>query len=296
MGAAKWGRKPLHTLGALGSRAELVAWLYLLGVANGLVPGMVWSLSTVGFLGALPSTFGLSVVTIAPIGVGFSLALRSRDCRADIWDWVIIGLYLLGLTVPHKAASWAALTFFALLQIARGNRSSEAIAAASLFIGIAVSEFWGKLVLDAFAAPLLSIDAALVAKLLNLLGGSGVEHAGNLVNNPEGQSLAILVPCSSLSQISYGVLCWMTVVRAVRPEWEWADVPRALTVVVFVVFLNVLRMMLMGISEESYDFLHGQVGAEGHSVLILLVASIAGWRAIAASGFAVETTPRPSGL
>jgi hypothetical protein len=260
-------------------RPQIVTGLYLLGIANGIVVGMLQSVAAKGMWSALAAGFDVSIVVIAATIVGMSLSRRVPGGRVTALDWLVGGIYLSLLSVPWGVASWTALTFLAFYEAVRRSRSPEAVAAACLFIGVAVTQLWGRLILHFFAGPLLEIDTTLVAHLLGFLQG-GVEHVGNVIGNSEGQSLVIMTPCSSLSQISYGLLCWMTVVRAARAEWRWADVPTALVVVTSVVALNVVRMTLMGLSAEWYDLAHGPIGAQIHNALVLLVAISAGWRTI----------------
>jgi hypothetical protein len=264
-------------------RPQIVSSLYLLSVGNGIVMGVLQSVATRGMWDALAAGFDVSIVVIAATIMGFSLNRRVPGGCVTALDWLVGGVYLALLSVPWGPASWTALTFLAFYEAVRKPRSPEAIAAACLFIGIAVTQLWGHLILYLFAAPLLEIDTTLVAHLLGLIGGGVVEHVGNLIANSEGHSLVIMTPCSSLSQISYGLLCWMTVVRAARPEWRWAEVPMALVVATSVIALNVLRMTLMGLSPEWYALFHGPIGGQIHSALVLLVAISAGWRAIPAA-------------
>lgn len=264
----------------------LVMLLYCLGVANGLVADVITSVLTQGFWGALANTFNISIVIGAATVVGMKLAARAAGRPIDIYDVLMGAIYLVCVAVPVSKVSWAALTFLALYEIVR-SESAEASAAAYLFIGMAVSKLWGNMIVD-FFWPLLTADAAMVAGFLNVLHSGGAEPLGNLVESMHGQSIAIMIGCSSFSNVPYAVLCWMTVVHARRPTWRWQDLPIALAVVGFAVILNVTRMALMGLSRESYLIFHGPVGAHVYTVLVLIVAMAAGWFSGASS-----MAPRP---
>jgi hypothetical protein len=274
-----------------GVRSQIIAGAYLLGVANGLAPNACKSILKYGLWRALANTFDVSLIVVAAALVGFYMAKRVPTRPIDTWDGLIGGIYLLCLAIPHGGASWVALTILALSEGSRQRRSAEAIAAACVFGTIAISEFWTRVVINLFAVPLLSIDATIVASLLRLIEGEGVAQAGNLIDNAKGQSLAVMVPCSSLQQISYGLLCWVMVVRAFRPAWRWVEVPTALVAGIAIIILNVLRMTLMGINHNYYLFFHLNfvgIGAEIYNVLIVLVASGAAWRAISIT---TDTSP-----
>jgi hypothetical protein len=262
-------------------RAAAIGALFLVGIVNGIAGNVIMSLLAKGFAGALVDTFDVSLVVIAAAVVAMTLVARTPDRPVDILDWVAGAIYLLGLCVPHSAASMAALTFLATYGGLRQRRSAEAVAAASLLIGIAVCQTWGPVVLHLFAGPLLALDATFVAWLLGTVQGGGVERIGNLVETSKGQPLAIMIGCSSISNMSFALLCWMTVVRASRPEWQWRDLTIALGVVIAVIALNILRMAMMGLSRDAYLLLHGPVGANVFNIVILLTSLSAGWCALA---------------
>jgi len=264
----------------ISRRSFIVVGLYFLGVANGMTDKVVSGIATEGILSALINTFGVSVVVIMAAVIGLKLAAGTPDQAINRLDWLVGALYLLCLCVPRSFASLGALTFFAVYEGIRNRQSSAATAAASLFVGIAACHLWGKVALHLFALPILRVDAALVANLLSVFQGGIVEYTDNVVNTARGQSLIILLPCSSLSNISYGLLCWMTVVRASRPSWRMADLTMVPVVVVGIVLLNVLRMTLMGVSRETYLFIHGSAGTDVTHCLILILAITAAWRTL----------------
>jgi hypothetical protein len=227
------------------------------------------------------NTFGISLVVITAAVIGLQWAAQTPDRALDGLDWLVGATYLAGLCVPLSSASMAALTFFAACEGVRNRRSAEAVAAASLFIGIAACQLWGRVALQLFALPILGVDAALVASLLDIIQGNGVRRTGNLIDTLHGQSLIILPACSSLSNISYALLCWMTIIRASRASWRKADLSMVPLVIIGVATLNVFRMTLMGISRELYFFMHGPAGTNVINSFILIVAIAAAWRTLA---------------
>jgi hypothetical protein len=289
--ATSWTSEGNRFLAAGKIRPAGIGALYLLGIVNGIAGNVVMSLSAKGFAGALADTFDISLVVIAAAVVAMMLVARAPCRTIDALDRFVGAIYLIGLCIPHSAASMAALTFLAAYEVFRQRRSAEAVAAASLCIGIAVCQSWGKVVLHLFAGPLLAVDATLVAWLLGSIEGGGVERIGNLIETTNGQPLAIMIGCSSISNISFALLCWMTVVRASRPEWRREDMAIAFGVVVTVIILNILRMGLMGLSREAYLLIHGPVGANVFNTLVLLTTISAGWYALSS-----VRAPRPRTL
>jgi hypothetical protein len=261
-------------------RRFLISSLYLVTVANGLVAPVVSAVQNDGFWIAAFRTFDISLIVVAAAAVGFRLASRGPPQPVDALDHLATVILSIGLLVPLGSAPWFSLTLLAAYDGLRGRHSADRVAAAALFIGIAASQFWGRLIVETFSAPLLTADATLVTNLLYLAPLGKVERLGNIIAIEKGQPLAIMIGCSSLSNASYGLLCWMTLVRACRPAWQWTDAAPAVAVVLGIVALNVLRIALMGFSFESYLFFHGPVGAELFNAFVLLGAAAAAWRAV----------------
>ena len=265
-------------------RPLLISGLYLLGTLNGLSADVVVSISLHGIAEAVANTFNISVVVAAAALVGLGLARRSPERRIDQKDLLAWGICFAALLIPRSGASWVALTFVAIYEVARGRRCVETTAAASLFLGIAVTKLWASLALNIFAPFFLSLDAAVVAGLLDVLEGGGVRRSENLIDSASGQPLAVMLGCASLANLSYGLLAWATCKHALMPGWRWDDLPAACAVAVSVVVLNLLRMTVMGVSYDWFLLAHGSVGANVFSILVLVIPV-----AIACAGVRTQT-------
>jgi hypothetical protein len=262
-------------------RNSLIAGLFLLGMVNGIIGTATGAVVARGFWYALFDTFDVSLVVVIAGAVGVKLVSRAPERSLDRLDRLVIAVYLAGLCIPLSPASMAAVTFLALYEGLRSFGSAEATAASSLFLGVAACQMWGALFLGLFAPFILSLDAAIAAGALDLIQGGGVERVGNLVDTVQGQPLVIMTGCSSLSQVSYALLCWMTLVRMVRPSWDRFDLVTAAVLVIFVISTNVMRIALMGISPEAYSLVHGPVGSNVANALILIGALAAARQALA---------------
>jgi hypothetical protein len=262
---------------SLATRPFVVVGLYVLGLANSVADKVVVSIATDGFLTGLLNTFDISVVVLAAGFVGLRHAAKTPGRAVDGADFLVGVVYLLSLCIPLSPVSTAALTFLALYEYIRNIDSPEATAASTLFLGIAVCQLWGGMMLKLFSLPILSIDATLVAEVLGLIKDGAVEHSENVIDIVGGQSLIILPRCSSLSNISYALLCWLTLVRVGRVYWRKTDLYMMPIVIAGVFVINVLRMTLMGINPEMYLVLHGALGANVTNTLILAMAVAAAW-------------------
>jgi hypothetical protein len=259
------------------SRSELFATLFLLAILNALGAELFPLVQSEGLgpaLAQLPSK--LSVVSVAAIVVGFHLLRQTPATPIKPADCLAAGAVALLLLVPHRAAAWLAVTGLALYVLVRDRRFTTAVASASVFLALAASNFWGMIILQVFSSVLLAWDAALAATLLNLVEHGGVDRIGNGIVTPDQTSLIVLLPCSFLPNFLHGCLLWTTVARAARPAWRPADLLALLAVGGLVLTANTLRLALLGLSADTYQWVHGSVGDDVLNIgLLLAIAAIA---------------------
>jgi hypothetical protein len=256
------------------SRSEVFAALYLLGVVNAeafLLFGAIF-----GKEPWLAQVSRLNIVVVAAAAVGVYLLRQSTGAAMKRGDWFVTAVVASLLLVPRYAASWLAVSGLALYALGRDRRSTTTAASASIFLAIAASSFWGPVLVQVFGSTLLALDAALAAALLDAIGHGVAERSGNVIVTSDQLTLVVLGGCSSLPNVLYGFLCWTAIARAIRPAWRAADLLILLAVGGLVITANTLRLALMGLSADSYEWVHGPVGSNVFNVgLLLLIAAIA---------------------
>jgi hypothetical protein len=273
------------------SRPRLIIALYLLAVINGLVADVVRSIVAQGFWPAAFGTFDVSIVVVAACAIGAGLMAQAPDRAMDRADYAWIFLCGLLILVPHRAGSWIGLTLLALYEAARARGSRHALAAATIFAAIAVNKFWGALLVQVFAVPLFKIDAAMAAGVLALISGDAVGRDGNIIHTGHDEALVVATGCSSVAGMSAALLCWITIIRALRPQWWWSELPQAIFLCAAVAGLNVIRIALMGLGPEWLQIVHGPIGANVANIAILGIAA-----AIALGGTTPDSAPpHPAG-
>jgi hypothetical protein len=257
-------------------RSEVFAALYLLGIVNAGAPAFFGAVFGKEPWQALALGCDLNIVVIAAAGVGLYLLRQSTDAGMRPRDWLVTAVVGSLLLVPHHAASWLAVTGLALYSLGRERPSTAAVAAASVFLAIAASNFWGSVLVQVFASKLLALDAALAVALLEVLGYGGIERIGNVIVASDQSMLVVGIGCSFLPNLLYGFLWWTAIARAVRPEWRPSDVLALLAVGGLVLAANTLRLALLGQSAASYEWVHGPVGGNVFNIgLLFLIAIIA---------------------
>ena len=268
------------------SRSKLIALLYLVGVLSGFAAAIVHSIRSEGLWTALGWAFGISIIDVAAAAVGVHLARQPSPTPLARIDYVAAGVFALLILMPPlamswpagaaRAMTWAAVAGLAVYETGRNRRCPAAVAAASLFVLLAGSVILGRVAAQLFAGGmLLSWDAWLAAGLLDLLTDGRVQRSANVIITDHG-SLLVTASCSSLRNVLYGLLCWLTVARALRPEWQRGDLLAAVIVSAMVVAANTLRIALAGLSDTSYERFHGILGENVFNLgLLVFTAAVA---------------------
>lgn len=264
-------RRPPPPLPGLAiTRAELLATLYLLAIANALGGVVLQSDDPLQALAEL-----LNLTTLAATVVGIHLLRQMPDAAVTRCDWVAATLVGALVLVPHHAASWLAVLGLALYAGGRDRRSAPAVAAASVFFLLAASSYWGPVLAQAFGSGWLVLDAALAAAVLAALVSGQVDHIGNLIIAGD-QTMLVTFWCSFLPNLLHGFLWYTVVARALRPEWQARDLLALLGVCGLVLTVNTVRLALMGLSADTYQWVHGPVGGNVFNIgLLLVIAAIA---------------------
>src|SRR5262249_10451947 len=181
---------------------------------------------------------------------------RALPNRTDVTFTLLIAVLNF---LPATSVSWASTTAFGIFLLARGRGDRKFRAAAAVLLALAFNGFWGPLIFDFFAFPLLRADAAFVGGLLYLTQ-PGMSWAQTIVGTPEGHSVMIYGPCSSFHNISLGLLCWVTITRLARTDWVVTDVLIAFAVCTIVVVLNGTRLYLMALGPDYFTYWHDGFG------------------------------------
>ena len=249
------------------SRGELVAALYVLACVNGLSAKMILSVHRHGWIDAFAGTFDVSVIVIVACVVGISLVLadKGRVSRSDIVVALVLSLMI---ALPIGAMSWVAMTMLSLYLLVqrRDAEPQPQHRGAVILLAVTVPMLWSRLVFDLFANFILSVDAALVSKLL------GTQRSGNMVQFADHSgTLVIFSSCSSLANVSLALLCWVTISEAVGHHKRAEDVFWCLLACASVVAVNVLRISIMGLSSAKYQMLHSQPAEILLNIIIVAV-------------------------
>lgn len=268
------GTDPTCAAGAADlSRGELFAGLSVLGFANGIVPHISEAIAQQGALLALVGTFDISVLVWIAFGICPALMLRApreppnrRDIVAAI---VAAGAFLL----PVHWLSWTALTGLAVYLISSRLAARPRPPVTPLHRGVWVllaitgAMFWGRVLMLVAGDFVLRADAVLVSWL------AWTPRLGNIVQSASGPGYVWIAPgCSSLTNVSLALLCWVLFAQCRGLRWSPANAGWCALACLAVIGINVTRIGLIVLHAEDYDLVHGPIGA-----------TIASWLTVAAA-------------
>jgi hypothetical protein len=252
------------------SRGELYAGVFIIGCVNGLAAKAISSVHRIGWQDAVLGTFDVSAVVIAACFAGISLVLSDRTELARAVDVALAAILLLVIALPIGAASWIAVAMLSIYVLSTQQVSESLHRGAVILLATTVPMLWSRLIFDLFAKYVLAIDALLVGWML------GTDRHANMVEFADHSgTLAIFPSCSSLANVSLGLLCWITISEMTGHRRRPHDILWCGLVCVCVIAVNVLRMSLMGLSYAHYAMLHSPLSELVVNVVILiLVAAI----------------------
>ena len=246
------------------SRNELFAGLVLLGFANGISGRVISSVIVNGTPTALLSTFEISVIVWSACAVSISFLLRGPEQPVRTSDWFITTCVLVAYLMPIAPLSWLALTGLAIHIMSSSLRSSFLHRGACILLAMTIPMFWGRILFAILSDLILQADAALVGWLV------GTPRLGNAIQFADGSGYLWIAPaCSSLTNISLVILCWVTIAKALNRLSSLCDIGWIILACAAVIAINVTRISLIGFHPERYDLIHGPFGTAVASWTIL---------------------------
>jgi exosortase/archaeosortase family protein len=152
--------------------------------------------------------------------------------------------------------SWAAQACLAIYVVRVSKPRSARSRGAWILLAVTVPMCWSRLLFAVLSRWILEADAILVSSVL------GTERIGNTVRFADEPDFFQIFPaCSSLANMSLAILCWVTVAKVTRHRAVLADALWCAVACLSVVMVNVARISLIGLHRDSFELIHGPVGA-----------------------------------
>lgn len=262
------------------SLRELILWLTLMFVAA-RVCNDVTQLGFLGFVSAIAQhnlVYVLCYIAIVSRALQINTAVVAT--RFDVALVVTSGAAIAALSgfaidALDGPVALAAGAYF----LATGHaRDASLRAIGVIFLAIGCNMFIGRIILMAFQAQIVSVDAFLVQNALWLTGDAAPRVANHVVSET-GFSVAIVGACSAFNNITLMMLAVVAGVMWVRPRFQSSDLKWLGIGALLLIALNTLRMGLMAQNYDSYAYWHDGAGQQyialAQTSLVFIIAFLA---------------------
>jgi hypothetical protein len=238
------------------SRAGLFACAGVLAALNAQASQIIDVLKYSSWTDALGGLAGISAVIWIAMFAVLKLGLEGDSRRSSRRDVAVFGAVVALSVLPISIAAKGGLVLCGVYLFATSRPSGDDRKIALLLLALTGPLVWGRLLLNLFAAPILSLDAHIVGTLL----GSAVD--GNTVRFADDSGrLLIATPCSSVHNMSLAILLWVTaaVLFNIRLDRRYIAIGAAMAGVMFA--LNIARLGAIALFPSHYYDLHVGIGA-----------------------------------
>jgi exosortase/archaeosortase family protein len=251
---------------------DLFLWVCAIIFFNQLL-GAVSELPSVSPWRLLADLADSSVFQIMAWYAIFRLLLSSDSRqRAQAWDILIALALCLPLFLPTTRTMKVLALGAAVFCWRRGRSDPNLRSAGIVLAALTVQMYWGHIVFDLFAVPLLRAETAVVGTLVQAVR-AGTEWQGNVITAPSGFSVIVYSACSSFHNLSLAMLCWLTVSRLRNQNWRNRDLLTGCVIGAAMIACNVARICLMSWGPDLYGYWHDGSGAQifavGASAMVL---------------------------
>ena len=237
-------------------RAALFAGVGVLAAINALADRIIADFSHSAPIGSIFNLAGISAVLWFAMYAALKIGWSAERDELRKYDWPVALIVLASAIIPVSHMARGGLLFCALYAFATTKPGQPARQVALVLLALTGTLFWGPLILNIFAVPVLALDAHVVGHAI----GSPVE--GNVVQFAgSGSAFMIAKGCSSVHNISLAIVLWCTAVALFDLRIDARLIAFGVAMIVLMFGLNILRLSLIGLFPEHFEFLHSGDGA-----------------------------------
>jgi hypothetical protein len=254
--------------GVLTSR-ELLGWVVAFFAVCSLCFAVGEARSTSG-----ASNLVIQFVNLIAWACALLLILRDPARRAASASQIVTVIVLIGgaLFSPGRFGILALLPL-GLAMMAGRDWSGEQRRAGAIFVAIAMQRLLGRIVPILFGDAILKADTAAAGVAMRLLM-PGSTWTGNVLKPPHDVGVVVGMPCSSFANLSFVMLCFVSLYAVDRGRASWRATAAVAGVCLVVILANTGRLILTARSLESYSYWHDGAGQHifGFMLTVLTIA------------------------
>jgi len=217
-------------------------------------------------LAGISAVIWVAMVAAWKIGSEEPRRLRGRDT-------VVISIVVALAFLPVSFAAQAGLLLCGLYLFATSPRRAPARRTALVLLALTGPLIWGRILLNLFAGPILSLDAHIVGAVI------GTHVDGNIFLAPSGRGRFVIGDlCSSVHNMSLAIVLWTTAAMLFKIRIDSRYVAVGVAMAGFMFALNIVRLAAIGLFPEDFAYLHFGTGAALFGWAGLIGAALlAGW-------------------
>lgn len=239
------------------ARAALFACAGVLAALNAQAGQLLNDLTFQNSLVGIANLAGISGVIWFALYAALTIGLNSGGNAVSREDGLVLAVAVALSIAPFATAAKAALELVALYLVTTSYADENSKRVGIILLGLTGPLVWGRVLLEAFAMPLLSIDARLVG---DAIGSPVHDNIVRFAHSPK--QFLIGIPCSSVHNISLAIVLWSTGAALFRVRFDARYVGWGMAMIALMFGLNIIRLSLIGLFPDSFVFLHDGVGAD----------------------------------
>lgn len=251
VGHAPAGRIPLKRQ---ITRAGIFAGAGILAALNAQADQIINILTVKWLTGLLVELGGISAIIWLAMYAALKIGIEGEPEPISRRDAAIISTVVLLCFLPFFFVAKAGLLLAGAYLFATSKAASSSRRVALILLALTGPLIWGRLLLTVFAAPILALDAHIVGLIL------GTDVKGNLI---AGAPINFFIGggCSSVHNISIAIVLWTTAAAlfGIRLDRRYFGV--GATMVAWMFVLNIVRLSLLGLFPDHFEYIHVGGGA-----------------------------------
>ncbi len=142
-----------------------------------------------------------------------------------------------------------------------------------VLLALSIHLVWAKLLFRVFLPYILQADAAAVDVVIDFLG-LDIQRDGTRFSKGE-HSVFLVGLCSSFHNVSLSLLIGAAAIFFLRDYWMPKDYVWILLLCILMISLNVLRVLMLAWSSESYEYWHNATGLSIFSTVQTVILGLA---------------------
>ena len=235
------------------SRAGFFAGAGVLAALNAQADQIINILTVQWLTGVLVELGGISAIIWFAMYAALKIGIEGEAEPIRRWDLAVAGIVVFLCFLPLFFAAKGAVLLAGAYLFATSRPGSASRRVALILLALTGPLVWGRVLLNVFAAPILALDANIVGSV------TGLDVHGNLVAAPV--KFFIGGGCSSVHNISIAIVLWTTAAALFGIRLDRRYLAVGLLMVAWMFILNIVRLSLLGLFPEHFQYIHVGGGA-----------------------------------